>query len=516
MTVGKRGAWQIYSIFYVFVVACLLISTSSFAHAQTPSTETPQEQFQGCQDLPLVQSSGILKAIPSDTYSVYVQLAKRGQQATVSVHAGGKEAGDCAAIGSTQATGDGWTKVGTWNSGTEATRDAQFILETDQFDGTLDANRPTVMLLSETHPTCTPNPACQVSIGGRLGTILPPGNSIATDSLRVTRVISPDADTVTKVLHYVDDRPVYTSKTLETFDYRYLIASQQRATSVVEYASGQRISLNEEVPLTYSDNFFNFLFRVFQTSPQLITSFAVAIGLWILAAITLAIVHTIERRHNWRLAHGFIKPHAYKAGAPVSVSRIFKIEHIKEIIRACLKYGAILISMVVVGVAVNQYVGTFYTIHGTSMTNTFSNNGKVIINRIPVTVAALAGRDYIPERGQVVILNAAYGFVNPQSAKDANEGYIIKRVLGLPGERVNIKDGVVTIYKSDGSSILPDTDAPWQNTMIPSTSAENIDLTLNNNELFVSGDNRIGSVDSRFNGPITTDQLVGIVTIKLW
>jgi signal peptidase I len=352
-----------------------------------------------------------------------------------------------------------------------------------------------------------------VTIDGRTGTVLPPGNSIASETVRVTRVVPPESDAVKKVRYYVDNKPVYSTDTLRPFDYRYVTSRYQKVDTVIEYASGQRISLAEHIPDTHSDTFFNFLFRGFQTNPQVFTLLGGIAGLLAVGAIILAIVHSIERRHYWRLAHGFIQEKVQKNQQLRSFKDTYRLQKIKKGIGYFLKYGALVTSLLVLAIGINRYVGTLYSVDGISMTNTFHDKAEVLVNRIPVTLAALAGRSYVPQRGEVVIMNAAYGFVHSQTH---TEGFIIKRVLGLPGERVVVKDGVITVYTADGIAIQPDSDASWQSTMIATTSAENIDLTLDENELFISGDNRQDSVDSRYNGPITTDQLVGTVVLKLW
>lgn len=452
--------------------------------------------------------TGTSERLPADTYTVYVQLAKRGQQAPVSLSMSSQ--GQCTTVGSTNATGDTYTRIGIATVTTDAEL-ITFLLNSDQVDETVSANRPSVLLVSSTHSVCTPSPDCVVKVGNTQGVILPSSNAITDNALRVSRVVDPEQDTIKKVTYYVNERPVYTTKSLEAFDLRYVSLGNERLNRVIEYTSGQRISIGESVPLSYSDSFFNFIFRIYHSNPWLFVSASIVLLLYVAISVSLFITHAIVRRHYWELAHGFAQQkqstHSY------SMAQIDRTIRIKKILKNTTVYGGVGISIIVVALFVNFNVVTLYQVKGVSMTNTFANKSHVIVNRLPISIAKANNQSFVPERGQVVILNAAYGL---DSDTEETKGYIIKRVLGLPGERVTIINNIVTIYKTDGSVVEPDKNAPWSTTMITSDSNESIDITLTSNELFISGDNRVDSIDSRFNGPISTDEVIGVVGLKLW
>lgn len=103
-------------------------------------------------------------------------------------------------------------------------------------------------------------------------------------------------------------------------------------------------------------------------------------------------------------------------------------------------------------------------------------------------------------------------FSNPVNLKDLKRGdlvyYIeftgkenVKRLIGLPGETVEVKDGIVYI---NGTAL----DEPY--VMEPATYKLNV-LSLKSNEYFVLGDNRNESSDSHNFGPITGDSIKGII-----
>jgi signal peptidase I len=91
---------------------------------------------------------------------------------------------------------------------------------------------------------------------------------------------------------------------------------------------------------------------------------------------------------------------------------------------------------------------------------------------------------------------------------------LIKRVIGLPGERVVVKDGSITVFNAEfPEGFNPDADTEYGPTLAP-TSGE-VDITVGENELFVSGDNRApgGSLDSRTGiGLVPVENIVG----RLW
>lgn len=135
---------------------------------------------------------------------------------------------------------------------------------------------------------------------------------------------------------------------------------------------------------------------------------------------------------------------------------------------------------------------------------------RLIVNRLPVTWSMLFNKEYIPERGQVIV------FKNPQYNAGTGEEYIVKRVIAFPGERVTVKDGVLTVYNSENpSGFHPDeaTEGPGS-----PTSGE-VDTTVTSGTLFVAGDHRQGdySYDSRSGlGLIPFYDIIGPVGLRIY
>jgi signal peptidase I len=139
-----------------------------------------------------------------------------------------------------------------------------------------------------------------------------------------------------------------------------------------------------------------------------------------------------------------------------------------------------------------MYVAKPFVVEGASMSPTFETGDYLIVDEISFEVRP-------PARGEVVVLRYPH---DPSK-------HFIKRVIGLPGETVTIKDGTVTITTVDGEKIT--LDEPY----IELPSRTDSSATLGKDEFFVMGDNRAGSYDSRVWGPVPRDLMVGRAILRL-
>ncbi len=157
---------------------------------------------------------------------------------------------------------------------------------------------------------------------------------------------------------------------------------------------------------------------------------------------------------------------------------------------------------------INMFLFQSYKVFGSSMYPTLHDGDRLIISKVGKTSSKLRGKDYVPKRGDIIV------FVDPQR----DDLQLIKRVIGLPGERVVVKDGSLTVYNSEHpDGFNPDTSGAY-NADLPTTSGEN-DVTVPENNLFVSGDNREGSnsLDSRNElGTVPEDLIVGTLKVRLF
>lgn len=128
-------------------------------------------------------------------------------------------------------------------------------------------------------------------------------------------------------------------------------------------------------------------------------------------------------------------------------------------------------------------------IHGSSMKPTYESGNIVLVNRISLVFSEL-------KQGDIVIVNMDF---------DEGDKNIIKRVVATGGDDIKIHDGKVYInnevIKED--YIIGDTEG-------------NIDIHVPENSVFIMGDNRAESSDSRDFGTVETSKIKGRVVFKLW
>lgn len=159
-----------------------------------------------------------------------------------------------------------------------------------------------------------------------------------------------------------------------------------------------------------------------------------------------------------------------------------------------------------------NFVFRSYSVDGPSMETTLQNEDKLIIWKVPRTISRFTGHQYVPGRGDVIIFNQS----NLAPCGQVGERQLIKRVIAQPGEHVVVKDGTITVYNAaNPGGFKPDDIMAYNKDRHIPTTTGNIDITLASNQIFVSGDNRPDSCDSRAFGPINTDQVVGKLVVRL-
>lgn len=125
---------------------------------------------------------------------------------------------------------------------------------------------------------------------------------------------------------------------------------------------------------------------------------------------------------------------------------------------------------------------------------TFHNGDYLIVDQITY-------RFHAPERGDVIV------FHNPQQYAE----FYIKRIIGLPGEKLHIDGNDVTVYNKDHANGIHLTE-PYTGSSRPGRE----DITLDNSHYFVMGDNRAASSDSRIWGPLDKGLITGRAIARLW
>ena len=149
----------------------------------------------------------------------------------------------------------------------------------------------------------------------------------------------------------------------------------------------------------------------------------------------------------------------------------------------------------IVVVPIRYFVFQPFLVKGASMEPSFHDGDYLIIDELSYRLRE-------PQRGEVIVFH--YPF-------DPSQRFI-KRVIGLPGETVEINNNQVTITKVDGNrEVLKE---PYLSEVYPLTDALKMPLRLG--EYFVMGDNRSHSFDSRKWGVLQENYLIGRAVIRAW
>lgn len=152
----------------------------------------------------------------------------------------------------------------------------------------------------------------------------------------------------------------------------------------------------------------------------------------------------------------------------------------------------VILALIVV-VPIRLFLFQPFVVMGQSMEPNFENGDYLIVDELTYRLRS-------PERGEVVVFKL-------QNKK----ARLIKRIIGLPNEEIEISNGKIKIKKEGKEFFLDESKYLSQDFQIG-----NFKFSLKENEYFVLGDNRLYSLDSRSFGPIKREQIVGRVILRLW
>ena len=156
----------------------------------------------------------------------------------------------------------------------------------------------------------------------------------------------------------------------------------------------------------------------------------------------------------------------------------------------------VLISLAII-IPVRYFLVQPFFVNGASMEENFHDGDYILIDEISY-------RFREPVRGDIVV----FRFPNDQRE------FFVKRVIALPGETVEIKNNTVKIFNKEfpQGKTLDETGylSPQQETR------GSIRKTMDDNEYYVLGDNRLHSSDSRYWGPVNRSLVTGRVFARAW
>jgi signal peptidase I len=146
----------------------------------------------------------------------------------------------------------------------------------------------------------------------------------------------------------------------------------------------------------------------------------------------------------------------------------------------------------VLALAIKSWVVEARQIPSTSMEQTLLVGDRVLVEKLSYRLRA-------PARPDVVVFEA----------EDAPGGAIIKRVIAVAGQRIDIRDGVVYV---DGQALTE----PYVNTRYPDDYDADAESVVPTGTVFVMGDNRANSNDSRYIGPVSLSRIIGRAFAIYW
>lgn len=152
----------------------------------------------------------------------------------------------------------------------------------------------------------------------------------------------------------------------------------------------------------------------------------------------------------------------------------------------------IAIALIIV-IPIRYFLFQPFIVNGQSMEPNFSDNDYLIVEEV-------SHRFGDPERGEVIV----FKYPNNPSVNH------IKRIIGLPGETIIIKNDIIEIIIDSNTIILDEAEYLYASGPL----IHNIEMTLREDEFFVMGDNRKSSFDSRRWGALSRENIVGRVIVR--
>jgi len=154
-----------------------------------------------------------------------------------------------------------------------------------------------------------------------------------------------------------------------------------------------------------------------------------------------------------------------------------------------VELGETVLPAIVIAVLINLFLAQATRVYGSSMEPNLHTDQRLVVEKVSY-------RLHGPRRGDVVVLRL------PERGPEL----LIKRIIGLPGEKIEVRDG--TVYINDQPL-----DEPY---MVRSANGSYGPTIVPEGNVFVMGDNRGASNDSRVFGPVPLERVVGRAWVSYW
>lgn len=172
--------------------------------------------------------------------------------------------------------------------------------------------------------------------------------------------------------------------------------------------------------------------------------------------------------------------------------------------KLAVEWAILIVAALTIALLIKTFLFQAFVIPSPSMTPTLcggvdcGTNDRILVNKLSYKLHDV-------NRGDIVV------FATPPGMEQEGVKDFVKRVIGLPGERIEARDAQIYI---DGRPLQE----PYVNPACPNpVSGETLTTqTIPPDHVFVMGDNRCASKDSRVFGPIPVDTIVGRAFVRIW
>jgi len=450
--------------------------------------------------------------------TVYARLNVTGKQSNARLYLNSIDGATCVPIGTQQLDSEKWIKIGTID--TSVTSDVSIIqMRLDDLDATQGASSPSVLLVPTTSAPCSDPNSCIVTFRGQSYTLTPRKISLNSDTLRVAQYSAIDDDiSIKKTIYYSDDKVLYSTDGLGTkIDMRYLGYGVHNLKTSLVTVDGQVLSISEQVDIPPSID--SVMTPLFLKNLSTIRAVGTIVGALLIYWFIVAMLRRFIAYRHWKKTHIVTKmnPRQRATEPALSSTEMYAVLQKNDAVKTDIKLitGSLIIPSIVgmVLVILSIYVMGTFKVDGVSMETTLRNESTQWMYKLPVTVAKFNSGNVALKRGQVVVLHHDDNNLFIPTA-ETQKSFVVKRVIGLSGERVKVANGSIIVFsKNNPDGINPDKGTSWESVIVPSSGVY-IDITLKEGELFVVGDDREYSIDSRSYGPVKSTDVVGIVLYK--
>lgn len=148
--------------------------------------------------------------------------------------------------------------------------------------------------------------------------------------------------------------------------------------------------------------------------------------------------------------------------------------------------------VIILAIVLNKFIIQKVEVDGPSMNTTLKTGQQLLVEKVTYYFSD-------PKQGDIVVFDSPI----------EEDSLYIKRVIGVPGDKVQVKDGRIYLNGEEYE------DPQWTEPILKAGVAED-EVTVGENEYFVVGDNRNDSSDSRDFGVISKDSIMGEAVLRIW